>query len=112
MKMLRKAVLVVSISALGTGLMPMVAAAATGTETSGSAYANGPDWIGWRLESYRNYVAQMSPENRTKLAAMQDKLLQMEMDQKSAMMKMDMEIAKTRRDMEMFILSNTKYDGH
>jgi hypothetical protein len=38
--------------------------------------------------------------------AMQDKLMQMEMDHKSAMMKMEMEMAKARRDMEFFILNS------
>jgi hypothetical protein len=65
-----------------------------------------PDFYVKEVNQYRDYIARMSPENRTKLMAMQDKLMQMEMDRKSATMKMDMEMAKARRDMELFILSS------
>jgi hypothetical protein len=54
---------------------------------------------------YRDYIARMSPENRAKLMAMQDKMMQMEMDQKSTQMKMEMEVAKAKRDIELFILT-------
>jgi replicative superfamily II helicase len=65
-----------------------------------------PDYYNREIDKYRDYIARMSPENRAKLAAMQDKLMQMEMDHKMATMKMDMEMAKARRDMELFIIQS------
>jgi hypothetical protein len=98
---------------VGAGLLSIaIGAALSAPAFAQSAYADGPDWIGPRLESYHNYIAQMSPDNRAKLMAMEDKLMQMEMDRKSSTMKLDMEIAKARRDMQMFILSNTKLVGN
>lgn len=64
-----------------------------------------PDYTTRTMDRYREAIARMSPEDRARLAAMQDKLMQMEMDHKSAAMKMDMELAKARRDMELFLIS-------
>jgi hypothetical protein len=50
-------------------------------------------------------IAKMTPEDRAKLTAMQDKILQMEMEQKTMNAKMDMDIAKAKRDMEMWVTS-------
>jgi len=75
----------------------------------GSGFA--PDFYSRELDQYRDYIARMTPENRAKLMAMQDKLMQMEMDHKSAMMKMEMEMAKARRDMEFFIPNSDPFQN-
>jgi hypothetical protein len=97
---------------VAAGLIAMSGAAAL----SSSAFAATDERTGYGTDfyrsmtmEYRDYIARMSPENRAKLMAMQDKLMQMEMDQKSTMMKMDMEMAKARRDIDLFILGNS---GH
>ena len=90
------------------------AQAMTDDDRSVSGYGFAPGYYVQEQARYRDYIARMSPENRAKLAAMQDKLMQMEMDNTSAMMKMDMDLAKARRDMAMFIMSNgyPKEYGH
>jgi hypothetical protein len=68
-------------------------------------FAQGPEFYEWRMAQYHDANSRISPENRSRLTAMQDKLMQMAMDHRSMMIKMEMEIAKAKRDMEMFIFA-------
>ena len=94
-----------AIAAIGaTALaLPSVAAADESAER-GSSFA--PEFYNREVGQYHAYIARMSPENRAKLMAMQDKIMQMEMERKSMMMKMDMELEKAKRDMDFFILNS------
>lgn len=102
--------LVLSLAAALTA--PALASPDEDHGTSGYGFA--PGYYVQEQARFHDYIARMSPENRAKLAAMQDKLMQMQMDNSTAMMKMDMELAKARRDMEMFIMSTgyPKEYGH
>jgi len=92
------------IAIAGSAVLPTIASAA-GDER---AFGNGnTDFYKSMVSEYREYIAKMSPADRAKLMAMQDKLMQMEMDKQSTDMKMDMEIAKMKRDMQMMIISAT-----
>jgi len=103
---LNQLIAAVLIATAGAAALPSSALAAADEPPAqrGSGFA--PDFYSRELDQYRDYIARMTPENRAKLMAMQDKLMQMEMDHKSAMMKMEMEMAKARRDMEFFILNS------
>lgn len=95
---------------MAAGLMALAGAAAISSsafaadEPQQRGFAHGPEFSEWRMDQYRDMVMRMSPEDRSKLMAMQDKIMQMEWDQKTAMMKMDMDIAKAKRDMEFFVI--------
>jgi succinate dehydrogenase/fumarate reductase flavoprotein subunit len=97
--------IVAGLIAAGTAaafVLPVTAAADESIER-GSSFA--PDFYNREVGQYHAYIARMSPENRAKLMAMQDKIMQMEMERKSMMMKMDMELEKAKRDMDFFILN-------
>jgi len=100
MKYLKTLIAVALISTAGAVALPSIAFAAA--EDFGST-----DNVRSMVTEYRDFIARMSPENRTKMMAMHDKVMQMEMDQKSMQMKMGMDLAKARRDLELFILSNS-----
>jgi hypothetical protein len=100
MTYLKKLIAVALISTAGAVALPSVAFAAA--EDFGST-----DAVKSMVTEYRDFIARMSPENRAKMMAMHDKVMQMEMDQKSMQMKMAMDLAKARRDLELFILSNS-----
>ncbi|MBV8634092.1 MAG: 50S ribosomal protein L29 [Burkholderiaceae bacterium] len=68
-------------------------------------FVHGSDYARWQMEQYHSEIAHMSADERSKLMAMQDKLMQMEMEHATAKLKMDMELAKARRDIEMYIYS-------
>src|SRR6266478_306768 len=106
MQSLNRLIAAVLIATAGATALPSSALAAADEPPAhrGSGFA--PDFYNRELDQYRDYIARMTPENRAKLMAMQDKLMQMEMDHKSMMMKMEMEMAKARRDMEFFILNS------
>lgn len=80
-------------------------------EPTQHGFTHGPDFYAWRMQNYQTQIMHMSPDNRMKLMAMQDKLMQMEMDHASMTMKMEMETAKMRREIEMFILTAGS-EGH
>jgi hypothetical protein len=94
------------IATAGAAALPSSALAAADESPTQRGFGFAPDFYNRELDRYRDYIARMTPENRAKLMQMQDKLMQMEMDQKSAMMKMEMEMTKARRDMEFFILNS------
>jgi hypothetical protein len=111
MKNLQKLVLA-GVIATTTGFVMAAPIYAQETEPPQIGFAHGADYYAWQMEQYSRHIARMSPEDRVKLAAMQDKLMLMEMDQQSAVMKMDMDIAKARHQVEMFILSTGNAQGH
>lgn len=80
-------------------------------ETPQNSFVRGADYAMYLMNRYHTEIESMSPEDRSKLTAMQDKLMQMEMDQGAAKMKMEMEIAKTERDIQMFIYSASRARG-
>jgi len=84
-------------------LLSMTAVSAQ--EPAQHGFARGTESYEYRMDQYHEAIAHMSPENRSKLMAMQDHIMQMEMDRKTSMAKMDMEMAKAKRDMEMFVAS-------
>jgi hypothetical protein len=94
------------IAAAGTAALslPLAATAADASPEHGASFA--PEFYNREVGQYHAYIARMSPENRAKLMAMQDHIMQMEMERKSTMMKMDMEMEKARRDMDFFILNS------
>jgi hypothetical protein len=103
MKVLKTLIAVALISTAGAVALPSVAFAA-GEEAQYDYRST--DFIKSMVSQYRDYIAKMSPENRAKMLAMHDKVMQMEMDMKSAQMKMDMDLAKARRDLELFIMTH------
>ena len=106
MQSLKRLIAAVLIATSGAAALysSALAAADESPAPRGSGFA--PDFYNREADQYRDYIARMSPENRAKLMAMQDKLMQMEMDHRSMMMKMEMEMAKARRDMQFFILNS------
>jgi hypothetical protein len=104
MQTLKNLVAVGLIAAAGASILPSLAFAA-GDEPPQRGFVHGSDYGAFQMEQFHDYIARMSPENRSKLMAMQDKLMQMEMDHKMMDMKMDMEMAKAKRDLDMFIFS-------
>jgi TolA-binding protein len=78
---------------------------ASAAEPSQMGFVHGSDFYEWRMDQYADHVARMSADDRSKLKAMQDKLMQMEMDRDMSNMKMDMDIRKMQRDIQMFIFS-------
>jgi hypothetical protein len=104
MQTLKKLIAAVLIATAG-GTVLATSAFAAGDEPSQRGFVHGTDYSAFQMDQYHTYIAHMSPENRSKLMAMQDKLMQMEMDHKMMDMKMDMEMAKAKRDIEMFIIS-------
>jgi hypothetical protein len=104
MKNLKKIVVATVIAASGLVLLPARAHAAEDEAPAQHGFVHGEDFYAFRMEHYRDLIMRMSPDDRSKLMAMQDKVLQMEMDKQSAVMKMDMEITKMKRDMEFFVL--------
>jgi hypothetical protein len=103
MKVLKTLIAVALISTAGAVALPSIAFAA-GEEAQYDYRST--DNIKSMVSQYREYIAKMSPENRAKMLAMYDKVMQMEMDMKSAQMKMDMDLAKARRDLELFITTH------
>ena len=106
MQTFKQLVLTVLIATAGATAIPTLALAAG--EPLQQGFAHGADYATFQMDRYHDEISRMSPEDRTKLMAMQDKLMQMEMDQASAHMKMEMEIAKAKRDMQMFIYAARK----
>src|SRR5271156_2772526 len=78
---------------------------AADNEPAQRGFAHGSDYATYQMEQYHSEIARMSPDERSKLMAMQDKLMQMEMDSATAKLKMDMEISKAKRDIEMYVYS-------
>jgi TolA-binding protein len=74
-------------------------------EPGQTGFVHGSDFYEWRMDQYADHIARMSADDRAKLKAMQDKLMQMEMDRDMSNMKMDMDIHKMQRDIQMFIFS-------
>jgi len=107
MQTFKQFVLTALIATAGVTALPTLAAAAV-NEPQQQGFAHGADYATFQMDRYHDEIAHMSTEDRSKLMAMQDKLMQMEMDQASAHMKMEMEIAKAKRDMQMFIYSARK----
>lgn len=87
------------------------AASAAQNEPSQTGFVHGADYASYQMDQYRKEIEHMSQDERTKLMALQDKLMQMEMDHAAATMKMEMETAKARRDIQMFILSTQHTRG-
>jgi hypothetical protein len=71
------------------------APAARADEPQQMGFVRGTDYYKFQMDQYREAIAKMPAADRTRLMAMQDKIMQMEMD-----------LAKARRDMEFFILSS------
>ncbi len=97
MQTFRKLLAAGLIATAAVAALPATALAGTGED---SQFGSGTDFYRSMVSQYRDYIARLSTDNRGKLMAMQDKLMQMELDQK----KMDMEMTKAKRDIEMFIL--------
>lgn len=98
--------LVVASLIATAGMIALPGTALAGQEYgSQSSFVHGPDYYSYQMEKYNEQIARMSQEDRAKLMAMQDKLMQMEMDHASSEMKMEMDTAKAKRDIEMFIVS-------
>jgi hypothetical protein len=87
-------------------ILPTVAAAEPFNQEQ-QGFAHGPSYYIMQMDAYKAEIARMSPEDRTKLVAMQDKLMQMEMDGASSKMKMEMEMGKMKRDIDMFVLTHS-----
>jgi hypothetical protein len=104
MKTLKQLLITGLIAIAGVIAVPTFALAAS-DEPAQHGYVHGADYSMFQMDRYHEDIAHMSPEDRSKLMAMQDKLMQMEMDHASSQMKMDMEMAKAKRDMQMFIYS-------
>ncbi len=85
------------IATAAAAALPATALASPGEDAQ---FGSGTDFYRSMVSQYRDYIARLSTDNRTKLMTMQDKLMQMELEQK----KMDMEMAKAKRDIEMFVL--------
>lgn len=98
------------IAAAGIGALSSTAMAAGG-EPSQGGFVHGADYATYQMEQYHNEIEHMTPDERSKLMAMQDKLMQMEMDHAAAKMKMEMESAKAQRDIQMFIYAAHKDRG-
>lgn len=86
-------------------------AAAAQEEPSQRGFVRGTDYSLYQMNLYHSEIENMSQEDRSKLMAMQDKLMQMETDHAAAKMKMDMETEKTQRDIQMFIFSSSRARG-
>ncbi len=97
--------LIVAGLVAASALSALPAMAAESAEQQG--FAHGPSYYAMQMEAYKADIARMTPEDRTKLVAMQDKLMQMEMDGATVKMKMDMEMAKMKRDIDMFVLTHS-----
>jgi uncharacterized protein involved in copper resistance len=81
------------------------------SEPAQRGFVHGPDYAMYQMDQYHSEIEHMSQEDRSKLMAMQDKLMQMQMDHASAKIKMEMESAKAQRDIQMFIYSAHKDRG-
>ena len=88
-----------SLTAIAT---PVFAAEA---EPAQRGFVHGSDYATYQMDQYHSEISRMSAEQRTKLMAMQDKLMQMEMDNAAAKLKMDMDVAKAKRDIDMYVYS-------
>ena len=62
-----------------TPVLPSLAIASEPTESESGFAPFAPDLYNREVAQYHAYIARMSPENRAKLMAMQDKIMQMEM---------------------------------
>jgi len=86
-------------------------ALAADSEPPQHGFVNGVDYAMYQMDQYHGEIEHMSQEDRSKLMAMQDKLMQMEMDHAAAKMKMEMETTKAQRDIRMFILTAHRTRG-
>ncbi|HEX8957930.1 MAG TPA: hypothetical protein VF798_16765 [Burkholderiaceae bacterium] len=87
------------------------AAVAAQNEPAQTGFVRGADYAMYQMDQYHTEIEHMSPEERSRLMVLQDKLMQMEMDHAAAGLKMEMEMAKARRDIQMFIYSTHKPRG-
>lgn len=75
--------------------------------TFGPLWSN-TDYFRGHVAEYRDRLEKMTPEERSKMMAMQDRIMKMEMDFRSQVTKMQtdhaMEMAKARRELDLFML--------
>ncbi len=110
MKTLKQIVIAATLATAGVAAFSTPAFAAQ-EETYQNSFVRGADYAMYVMNHYHTEIENMSQEDRSKLQAMQDKLMQMEMDHSAAKMKMEMETAKTERDIQMFIYSTYRARG-
>ena len=107
MQSLKKFFVIGMLASVGAVFIPTLASAGT-NQPQQQGFAHGADYAMYLMEQNHDEISRMSPEDRAKLAAMQDKLMQMEMDHEAVQMKMAMEMDKAKRDLQMFIFSAQK----
>lgn len=107
MQSLKKTLVAGLLASVGVIAIPTLALAGS-SQPQQQGFAHGADYAMYLMEQNHDEISRMSPEDRSKLAAMQDKLMQMEMDHEAVEMKMAMEMDKAKRDLQMFIFSAQK----
>jgi len=108
MKLLKQILVAGLMATAGFAALPALAAEGEPTQ---HGFVHGADYAMYQMEQYHSEIEHMSQDDRSKLMAMQDRLMQMQMDHAAAKLKMEMEVAKSRRDIQMFIYSVHKDRG-